>query len=355
MIPRLPPVLIWRGGSGGALCLLDQTLLPHRVRYCVCRTAEDAREAIRRLAVRGAPAIGCAAAYAMVLGLRRSKAHGRDGLRRAAETLSARVRSSRPTAVNLGWAVERVRAAVSRSGTGTAAAAAAVALREAHAIMQEERARCEAIGRAGARLLRNGSNVLTHCNAGALATPGLGTALAPIYLAARRGRRLHVWVDETRPVLQGARLTMWELMRARVPATLVTDSMAACLMRAGRVDLVLVGADRIAANGDTANKIGTYGVALLARAHGIPVYVAAPASTFDLAIPAGNRIPIEERPENEITAPGGHRWAPAGARAFNPAFDVTPANLITAFITDRGILFPPYPTSIRNALKNKTG
>jgi len=344
---RIPSTLIWRNGS---LALLDQTLLPRRVAYRACRTAEDVHDAIRRLQVRGAPAIGVAAAYGMALGLRRSDARGAGAVRREAARVSAFLQTSRPTAVNLRWAAERVRAAVGRSGACDAASAAAAALREARAIEREDRALCAAIGRAGAPLLGPGARVLTHCNAGALATAGSGTALAVIYEAARRGRRPRVWVDETRPLLQGARLTLWELLRAGIPATLVCDNMAAALMRAGRVDAVLVGADRIAANGDAANKIGTYGLAVLARAHGIPFYVAAPRTTFDLATPDGRRIPIEERAEAEVTAPGGVSWAPRGARAWNPAFDVTPAHLITAFVTDAGRVHPPYSKSIRNLL-----
>jgi methylthioribose-1-phosphate isomerase len=237
-----------------------------------------------------------------------------------------------------------------RGRASDAATAAADALREARDVEREDRALCDRIGRAGAPLLRPGARVLTHCNAGALATGGSGTALAVIYEAARRGRRPRVWADETRPLLQGARLTTWELMRAGVPVTLLTDSMAAVLLREGRVDAVIVGADRIAANGDTANKIGTYGLAVQARVHRVPFYVAAPVSTFDPATPRGNGIPIEERSGDEVAAPGGVRWAPPGARVWNPAFDVTPARLVTAFITDGGVLRPPYRRSIRNLL-----
>jgi methylthioribose-1-phosphate isomerase len=341
---RIPPTLAWRGGT---LRLLDQTLLPRRVRYRVCRTVREVRDAIRRLQVRGAPAIGCAAAYGMAVGLARSRARDRGAVLRAASGLSAFLQAARPTAVNLRWAAERVRRAVERSGAAGAKAAAAAALREARAVAREDRRLCARIGRAGAPLLKGGARVLTHCNAGALATAGTGTALAVIYEAARRGRRPRVWVDETRPLLQGARLTMWELMRAGVPATLITDSMAASLMRGGQVDLVIVGADRIAANGDTANKIGTYGLAALARAHRIPFYVAAPSSTFDPAARDGRDIPIEERGAEEVAAPGGVRWAPAGAVVYNPAFDVTPARLITAFVTERGVLRPPFGAALR--------
>jgi methylthioribose-1-phosphate isomerase len=356
----IPRTLEWRGGVGGTLRLLDQTGLPRRVRHLTCRTAGDVWKAIRRLAVRGAPAIGCAAAYGMVLGVRACRLRDRAAVLRAARRTADFLASARPTAVNLRWAVERVLSAVERSlqnaGPGDPGGSPlAAALREARVIEREDRAMCAAIGRHGARLFRRGGNVLTHCNAGALATAGIGTALAPLYVAARRlprakpgrGGRLHVWVDETRPLLQGARLTLWELMRAGVPATLVADNMAASLFRAGRVGAVIVGADRIAANGDTANKIGTYGVAVLARAHGVPFYVAAPSSTFDPATPDGARIPIEERPPDEVAAPGGVRWAPPGARVHNPAFDVTPARLITAFITERGVLRPPYRRAIR--------
>jgi methylthioribose-1-phosphate isomerase len=347
---RIPPTLLWRAGT---LRVLDQTLLPRRVAYRACRTARDVWDAIRRLQVRGAPAIGVAAAYGMALGLRRSRARGRAAVLRAAADVSGYLQTSRPTAVNLRWAAERVRVAVGRSGAADAASAAAAALREAHAIGREDRACCSRIGCAGAPLVPRGARVLTHCNAGALATSGSGTALAVIYEAARRGRRPRAWVDETRPLLQGARLTLWELMRGGIPATLLCDNMAAALMRAGKVDLVVVGADRIATNGDAANKIGTYGLALLARAHRVPFYVAAPVSTFDPEARSGADIPIEERAADEVAAPGGVRWAPVGATVWNPAFDVTPARLITAFVTDRGLLRPPYRQAIRNILASQ--
>ena len=314
--------------------ILDQTLLPGEERYLDLDTVDAVAEAIRTLRVRGAPLIGIAAAMGLTLA-----GAGRpltlDAVRAAAATLGA----TRPTAVNLHWALDRMLARAER--TAAAGGDLAAALRdEANAIWEEDRVMCARIGAAGADLIGGDAVVLTHCNAGALATGGMGTALAPVYVLHAAGRRVSVVADETRPLLQGSRLTAWELGRAGVPVTVIADGMVASRLRQGDVTCVLVGADRIAANGDVANKIGTYGVALAARAHGVPFYVAAPTSTIDPATPDGAHIPIEERAPEEVTGWCGHPAAPAGARAWNPAFDVTPAELVTAIITDRGVFAP---------------
>ncbi len=320
-----PPfkVVEWRGEVPGTLRVLDQRALPREERYLSCETPEQVHEAIRTLAVRGAPAIGVAAGYGVVLGVQAGRAVGE-----VADYLAG----ARPTAVNLRWACERMK----RAGTE-----ARVLLDEARAIEREDAAMCRRIGEHGAKLIRDGAGVLTHCNAGALATAGIGTAVGAIYEAHAAGRRLRVYADETRPLLQGARLTAWELGRAGVDVTLICDGMAASLMRSGAVDLAIVGADRIARNGDAANKIGTYGVAVLCKEHGIPFYVAAPSSTFDLSIASGAEIPIEERAPEEVSALNGVPSAPDGVKVWNPAFDVTPARLIAAIVTERGVIDRP--------------
>ena len=307
--------------------LLDQRLLPAEERWLELASADEVADAIRDLAVRGAPAIGVAAAYALAVEARRGA--GPDRLRECAERL---VRA-RPTAVNLAWAVRRMSG---RFGLG-----AAELLAEAHAIRDEDEAACRRIGALGAPLLPRGASVLTHCNAGALATAGYGTALGVVRAAVEAGNPVQVLADETRPFLQGARLTAWELQRDGIPVTLITDGMAGWLMASGEIACVLVGADRIAANGDVANKIGTYGLAVLAAHHGLPFYVAAPWSTVDLATPAGSDIPIEERGDDEVVTFAGRRIAPAGVSARYPAFDVTPAHLVTAIVTERGVVRRP--------------
>jgi methylthioribose-1-phosphate isomerase len=317
-----------------AVRILDQTLLPDAETYRTLETVDAVAEAIRTLRVRGAPLIGIAAAMGVTLAVRRGAA--------TLETVcaaSAALGATRPTAVNLRWALGRME----RCAAEAAAAGEDLqrALRdEATAIWDEDRAMCARIGAAGAALIDGDAVVLTHCNAGALATGGMGTALAPIYTLHAAGRRISVVADETRPLLQGSRLTAWELARAGVPVTVIADGMAASRLRRGDITCVLVGADRIAANGDVANKIGTYGVALAARANGVPFYVAAPSSTVDLATPDGAAIPIEERAAEEVAGLGGRRTAPAGVQVWNPAFDVTPAGLVTAIITDRGVFAP---------------
>jgi methylthioribose-1-phosphate isomerase len=338
-MPEAYQTLTWRGDIEGHLVLLDQRRLPTEVVYLACHTVEDVWEAIRQLSVRGAPAIGVAAAYGVCVGVQQG---------RSVDDMCDYLATSRPTAVNLFWAVERMRKA---SRGAPAPELNKRLLAEARSIDDEDRQMCAAMGQHGADLLGElpaGSGILTHCNAGALVSgSGEGTALAVIFELARRGKRPHVWADETRPLLQGARLTMWELQRANVDATLICDSAAAQVMRGGRVQAVITGADRIAANGDTANKIGTYSVATLARAHGIPFYVAAPTTTFDLALSSGREIPIEERAAEEVTHGFGCQTAPESAAVYNPAFDVTPAELIAAIITDRGVIRPIHKDNIR--------
>lgn len=344
----------WIGGADGHLRLLDQTRLPAEVAYLECRTAEDVWQAIRRLSVRGAPAIGVAAAYGVCVGVLEG---------RSVDEVCDYLATSRPTAANLFWALDRMRGA--SRGVGSAELAAGLdpgrggeppgslmetLLAEARAIHSEDRKLCGAIGRHGADLLADlpdGAGILTHCNTGALATGGDGTAAAVLYELAHRGKRPHVFADETRPLLQGARLTMWEFQQRNINATLICDSAAAQVMREGRIQAVITGADRITAGGDTANKIGTYSIATLAKAHGIPFYVAAPATTFDLSLASGADIPIEQRDPQELTHPFGHQTAPADIAVYNPAFDVTPAELIAAIITDRAVIRPVSSESVR--------
>lgn len=333
----LPRTLEWVGDGGGFLRLLDQTLLPGRVEFRDCRTLDDVWESIRTLRVRGAPAIGVAAAYGVIVGMQASSAADYDSrLRQVTDHL----RTSRPTAVNLFWALDEMAKCRSIEELLTVA----------RRIDSDDQAMCRSIGLHGAALVPDGGGVLTHCNAGALATAGSGTALSVLYAAAEQGRRFHVFADETRPLLQGARLTAWELQRSGIPCTLICDNMAGQVMLEGRVQMVVVGADRIAANGDAANKIGTYSVAVLAQAHGVPFYVAAPTSTFDLSLATGDQIPIEQRDPNEITHGFGLATAPDDVSVYNPAFDVTPARLITAIVTDRGIIRPVTSATIQSIL-----
>jgi methylthioribose-1-phosphate isomerase len=330
---------------GDRLELIDQTRLPHHTEVVTCRDAADVAKAIKDMVVRGAPAIGVAAAYGVALGALGLKDLPREAFLAKLEALMKLIAASRPTAVNLFWAIERMRR-VAAATPGDGAAIAAALVHEADAMHDEDIATNRAIGAHGQALLPDGANVLTHCNAGALATVDYGTALGVIRAAHEAGKRLHVWVDETRPYLQGARLTAWELQQAGIPATLITDSMAGHFMARGQVDVVVTGADRIAANGDTANKIGTYSVAVLAAAHGIPFYIAAPVSTIDPAIADGSQIPIEERPADEVTHFRGQPVAPHQMRVANPSFDVTPARLIAGIITEKGVLRPPFGPAI---------
>jgi len=328
----------------GALWLLDQTKLPVETVPVVCRDDRQVAEAIVEMKVRGAPAIGLAAAYGVVLAARSlasSRIAGEELLARLDEAME-RLRRTRPTAVNLSWALARMRASIIANADAGPTKVADRLLDEANRMLHEDEEANRSMGRLGAPLVPDRANVLTHCNAGALATGAYGTALGVIRAAHEQGKRIHVWVDETRPLLQGARLTAWELQEAGVPCTLIGDSMAAYVMALGRVDAVIVGADRIAANGDCANKIGTYGLAVLARAHKIPFYFVAPTSTIDLATPSGAHIPIEERNPAEVTICGGARVAPEGIAVANPAFDVTPARLVAAIVTEQGVVRPPF-------------
>lgn len=335
--------------NGERLEILDQTLLPCELRWVALCTLEEVIEAIRSMRVRGAPAIGCCAAFGLVAALRtEGPADVTTGMR-LLENFAPRLVSARPTAVNLSWAVERMLGAAQSAPQHSVSAWLAALGKEAECIWREDQAAGRAIGEHGARLIPEGGGVLTYCNAGGLATSGHGTALSPMYEAHARGRRFEVYACETRPLLQGARLTAFELREAGIAVTLICDNMAGKVMQEGRVSLVLVGADRIAANGDTANKIGTYGLAVLARAHGIPFYVAAPHSTFDLSIEDGAQIPIEERAEAEIREWSGVAHAPAGVSVYNPAFDVTPATLISGFVTESGLILPPYEEGIAEA------
>jgi methylthioribose-1-phosphate isomerase len=330
--------LRWRDGR---LELIDQRRLPARVEYIACASAAETAAAIRDMVVRGAPAIGCAAAYGIALEaarLRQATAAGfSTGMDKAFDALAG----SRPTAINLFWALERMRAVMSGIHGGAPAVLAARLLEEAHAVSAEDVAANRAMGAHGAVLIGDGARMLTHCNAGALATAGHGTALGVIRSAVAAGKRISVIAGETRPFLQGARLTAWELSRDGIPVTLITDNMSGHLMSRGEIDAVIVGADRVAANGDVANKIGTYMVAVLARRHAIPFYVAAPLSTIDRRLAGGGAIPIEERAAAEVRGHDGVEWAPAGIAARNPAFDVTPAELVTALITENGVVHAP--------------
>lgn len=371
--PGLPIPVGWTA-DGSALSLLDQTLLPQEERYLRLERVEEVVEAIVSLRVRGAPAIGIAAALGLAMAFRRrwqsrdmDARHGagaegvgggthvgedvlwdlETGFRKDRDLLLG----ARPTAVNLSWALERMTRVFGESaGEGVEFRAQAL-VREAESIAREDREMCRRIGEHGLEVIpEEGATILTHCNAGALATGGMGTALAPVYAAHAMGRSVEVFADETRPLLQGARITAWELRKVGVPVTVITDSMAGALMKEGRVSLVLVGTDRVASNGDVANKIGTYSLAVLALHHGIPFYVALPRTTFDPAAPGGESIPIEERDSREVAELVGRRIAPEGTSVWNPAFDVTPAHLVTAFITDGGIVRPPFPASIARVL-----
>jgi methylthioribose-1-phosphate isomerase len=341
----------WLGDEAtGSVRLIDQTRLPTEFVRIPCDDVPAIWDAIRSLRVRGAPAIGVAAAYGAVLGARAAGVSDAGAVRKSLHAATSHLRTSRPTAVNLFWALDRMDRVGESEATHDGLALLRRLLAEAHAIAAEDKQMCRSIGRFGAELIAPGQGILTHCNAGGLATADYGTALAVIYSAHEDGKTIRVFADETRPLLQGSRLTAWELQQRGIPVTLICDSMAAQVMREGKVQVAIVGADRIAANGDTANKIGTYGVALLAKAHGIPFYVAAPSSTFDLSIADGSMIPIEQRDPREVTHGLGRQTAPEGVAVYNPAFDVTPAELITAIITERGVIQPVNAASIEAVL-----
>ena len=332
----IPPTVEWRRGR---VRLIDQRALPGRLTFVECSTVPEVVRAVRDLVVRGAPAIGVTGAFGVALAAQHASSA------RAVERAAAQLRAVRPTAVNLGWGVDRALTAYRDRGADGA-------LDEALRLAEADVAANRALGALGAALVPEGGRVLTHCNAGALACVGYGTALGIVRAAAEGGKHPTVWVDETRPVLQGARLTAWELDRLGIEHTLVADVMAGSLMAAGDVDVVIVGADRVAANGDVANKVGTYPLAVLAQHHGVPFVVAAPTSTVDLATPSGDAIPVEERDEREVTNVGGIRLAPPGTRALNRAFDVTPAALVTAMVTEHGIARAPYDESLRSLVRS---
>ncbi len=337
---NVPRTIEWVGGLDGYVSMIDQTRLPAELVMLACRDVQALWEAIRRLSIRGAPAIGVAAAMGVVLGVRDYHRNDREGFLQRLSEVCDYLAGSRPTAVNLFWALERMGNHARALKSGDVESIKVALLEEAKSIRDEDAAMCRAIGRHGEPLIRPGAGVLTHCNAGSLATAEYGTATAPLYTAHEKGCGFRVYVGETRPLLQGSRLTAWELQRSGIDVTVLCDSMAGALLKAGKVDLVLTGADRIAANGDVANKIGTYGLAVLAEAHQVPFYVAAPSSTFDLTMPDGSEIPIEHRNPDEIRLGFGRPTAPVDVTCYCPAFDVTPARLIRGIITERGLIEP---------------
>jgi methylthioribose-1-phosphate isomerase len=343
------PTLEYRNGS---LWLLDQTKLPLETAFLECRDTATVAEAITSLRVRGAPAIGLTAAFGVALAAHTLATRGvtEREFRTSVAASAAELAATRPTAVNLFWALERMRSVLDVPGGEGVDALAGSLLAEAERMLTEDEAINRSMGKHGAEFIPDGANILTHCNAGALATGAYGTALGVILAAHEQGKRVHVWVDETRPLLQGARLTTWELKEAGIPHTLITDNMAGHFMQRGQIDLAMVGADRVVANGDAANKIGTYSVAVLARAHQLPFYFVAPTSTVDLSISDGGQIPIEERKSQEVTSFRGVQTAPDGTRVANPAFDVTPARLITAIVTENGIVHAPFSEGLRAAV-----
>lgn len=361
--PSRVNTLEWRPASADqseadqseALLLINQLLLPHRFEMVACHTYQEVGEAIRQMVVRGAPAIGVTAAYGMALAARRSRASDGASLLEELTEAARFLGATRPTAVNLAWALGRSHARAAELVADGASVAEIGGRLLDYAIETHEAdvAANRAMGAWGATLIQPGDNVLTHCNAGALATAGYGTAVGVIRAAHEAGKPIHVWVDETRPFLQGARLTAWELQQEGIPCTLITDNMAGHFMQRGKVQFVVTGADRIAANGDAANKIGTYTLAVLAKENGIPFYIAAPLSTIDLSLPEGGAIPIEERSAEEVTTLGGQRIAPEGITAAHPAFDVTPARYIHGIITERGIARPPFTSSLLALFKEE--
>lgn len=334
------------------LKIIDQRLLPQRFLFRECRNIKDVHHYIKTLAVRGAPAIGVFAAYGLYIGIKNIKPSNKKlFFKRLAETCDY-LKTARPTAVNLFWAVDRMKGVALVNRKKSVSQIKKILLDEAKEIQREDELMCERIGQNGARLINSGDVILTHCNAGALATAGIGTALAVIYRAKQEGKRIKVYADETRPLLQGARLTAWELVKRGVDVTLICDSVAATLMRQGKIDKVIVGADRIARNGDFANKIGTYNLAVLAKEHNIPFYIAAPGSSFDFNLKDGSDIPIEERDPDEVRKIAGIYTAPEGVKVYNPAFDITPNQLVSAIITEKGIFKKPYRRSLKR-IKDK--
>lgn len=333
--------------DNGRIKLIDQTLLPNEFKHIYCEDLPSIWEAIKSLRVRGAPAIGIAGALGAVLGIWDSSADTYEVFSSELKEATDYLATSRPTAVNLFWALDRITRTAEENSKLTISEIKNILLDEAHSIIEEDKAMCRAIGKHGMALLNENDTILTHCNAGGLATSDYGTALAVMFSAHKAGKKISVFADETRPLLQGARLTTWELMQAGIDVTLICDNMAAQVMKEGKIQNVIVGADRIAANGDTANKIGTYNVAILADAHDIPFYVAAPTSTLDFNLKTGAEIPIEQRSSEEITEGFGKVTAPEGVKVYSPAFDVTPASLVTAIITEKGVAHPPFTESLK--------
>jgi len=333
--------------ENGKIKMIDQTKLPLELVYVETDDINILWDSIKRLVVRGAPAIGIAAGFGVALAALKSKADKHEDFRRDIYKAIDYLAASRPTAVNLFWSLERMKRVFEKNKEKPVKELKEILFNEAQKILEDDRERCRKIGENGKGLIKNGMGILTHCNAGALATGGIGTALAGIFAAAEEGKNFTVYVDETRPLLQGARLTSWELMQHNIDAILISDNMAAQVMKEGKINIVITGADRIALNGDAANKIGTYGVAALAKAHNIPFYIAAPVSTIDFSIKTGLQIPIEERGPEEITEGFGRRTAPYNVKVYNPAFDVTPFSLISGIITERGIINPPFDDEIR--------
>ncbi len=344
------PTIEWRDDG---VVMIDQRKLPSKEVYVTCKTGKDVARAIKTMVIRGAPAIGVAAAMGLALEVRRSRATGTKQFTTEFQRTCDLLAGTRPTAVNLFWAIDRMKEAFAAAARGGASVEElkAVLAAEARAIHDEDVESCRTLGAYGTELVPAGARVLTHCNAGALATAGYGTALGVIRAAAEAGKGITVLADETRPFLQGARLTAWELVREGIATTVITDNMAGMMMRQGAIDLVVVGADRIAANGDVANKVGTYTVAVLAHEHHLPFYVAAPVSTIDLDTADGDHIPIEERPAREVTHVGASRLTPEGAAIKNPAFDVTPARYVSGIITERGLALPPYTASLATLVR----
>ena len=336
------PTVEWKNNR---VKLIDQRLLPHKLKFIYCDSAEDVWDAIRRMKIRGAPALGVIAGYGAYLGIRNSR---KDIFRDLGKT-TRYLATSRPTARNLFWALERMERVALNNRKESPVRLKKILLEEADLILKEDKRTCRKMGKFGSALIKKGDVILTHCNAGGLATAGYGTALGVIFAAHSEGKKIKVYVDETRPVLQGARLTAWELMREGIDTTLISDNMAAHLMSKKKVDRVIVGADRIAANGDAANKIGTYSLAIAAHYHKVPFYIVAPLSTIDTRIKTGKGIPIEERDADEVRKVGGVYISPKNVKVFNPAFDVTPARLITAIVTEIGVLRKPFVRSIREA------
>jgi len=343
------PTIEWKDNK---VKIIDQHLLPFELEFIYCKDIRDIWKVIKKLNIRGAPAIGIAGAFGMYLGVRNSKAKAFKQFYNEILKSEKYLASSRPTARNLFWALERMRESARHNKEKGVTEIKKSLLKEAIDILEEDKAICRVIGKLGSGLIKSGDNILTHCNAGGLATADYGTALAVLFHAKKDGKKIHVFVDETRPVLQGARLTAWELMHEGIDATLICDNMAASLMAKGKIDKIIVGADRIAKNGDIANKIGTYNLAVLAKAHRLPFYVAAPLSTFDFSISSGKDIVIEERDANEVRTVMGKRIAPKNIKVYNPAFDVTPNRLVTAIITEKGIFRKPYK-KILGSLKTK--